>query len=110
MNNSDKKQNVSFHNFQEKIKCFIINWVSQVKWPRAEWNGHTFTYTYVCSEHFTVDCFERKPQPMLEMGLQDQTVRVLKPDAVPTIFPRKLYDHALPTKFSCTAFEKKGKD
>ena len=71
-------------------------WVSQVKRTRAEWNGHTFTYTYVCSGHFTVDCFEQKPQPKLEMGL---TVRVIESDAVPTLFSRKFHIFA-PTKFS----------
>ena len=92
-NRSEKSRGVSFHAFPNKVKDEAElkrynAWVKQVQRTRAEWNGPTSSYTYVCSDHFTPDCYELRPLIMKEMGFSVNSIRKLKPNAVPTLFTR----------------------
>ena len=57
-------------------------WTRQIQRTRAKWKGPT-PYSYVCSKHFTEDCFEP-----LSGKLGIQMKKMLKPGAVPTVFPK----------------------
>ena len=87
-NSADINKNVSFHKFPKKeanAKRYA-EWVHQVKRTRAEWNGPTSAHTYICSEHFTEECFEKVTQKKEEVGYRNR--RQLKSDAIPTLFQR----------------------
>ena len=72
--------------------------------------GPTSQYTFLCSEHFTLDCFEDE----LHYSFGMPRVRRLKKTAVPTIFKRSLETSTTstsvlepPSKRLRTAFEKR---
>ena len=74
-----------------------------------EWPNKPSQYTFLCSEHFTLDCFEDE----LHHSFGMPTVRRLKKTAVPTIFKRPLETSTTstsvlepPSKRLRTAFEK----
>ncbi len=79
------EDNVSLFKFPTDIKLRRA-WTLQVKRTRDRWDGPNERST-LCSDHFTVECFESMSILSKEMGLQRRTK--LKPNAIPSIFPRK---------------------
>ena len=104
-NSSDIDKNVSFHKFPKKEanEKRYAEWVRQVKRTRAEWNGPTSAHTYICSEHFTKECFETVTQLKEEVGYRNR--RQLKSNTVPTLFQRTDADSPVQKK-PRTAFQK----
>ena len=51
---------------------------------RAEWK--VTEHSYLCSEHFTLDCFEADTAIAATFGIKKR--KRLKPNAIPTIFVR----------------------
>uniref|UniRef100_A0A3P9I2T4 THAP-type domain-containing protein n=1 Tax=Oryzias latipes TaxID=8090 RepID=A0A3P9I2T4_ORYLA len=70
-------ESVSVYKFP-KQETLLKQWTKQVQRTRANWVP-TASST-LCSEHFEADCFEETPQYK----------KVLKPNAIPTIFKRSL--------------------
>ena len=62
-------------------------WVRQVKRTRDKWSGPTKN-SRLCSAHFTDDQFEQSPKMKMSFGITVYFPRLLKPDALPTIFKR----------------------
>ena len=62
-------------------------WTKQVKRTRDKWAGPT-DYSVLCSAHFTPDSFDTTPSLMESFGLSHRRPRVLKSDAIPTVFNR----------------------
>ncbi len=100
------KDNVSLFKFPTDIKLRRA-WTLQVKRTRDRWDGPNERST-LCSDHFTVECFESMSILSKEMGLQRRTK--LKPNAIPSIFPRPP-PASVPSKRprSSRAFEKREK-
>ena len=84
-NTTDNNKDVSFHKFPKDEKQ-QAEWIRQVKRTRAQWDGPTSDFTFVCSDHFTEDCYERAPQIKTDLGWNVKRKRILQKDAVPTIF------------------------
>ena len=59
-------------------------WEKQVQRTRAEWKATE--HSYLCSEHFTSDCFEADTAIAATFGIKKR--KRLKPNAIPTIFVR----------------------
>ena len=76
------KNGVSLHKFPSD-KRIRKQWILQIKKNRADWSDPT-AYSEVCSDHFTKDCFEGIAE---KIGMKMK--HILKPDAVPTTFPRR---------------------
>uniref|UniRef100_A0A3P9ILG5 THAP-type domain-containing protein n=1 Tax=Oryzias latipes TaxID=8090 RepID=A0A3P9ILG5_ORYLA len=70
-------ESVSVYKFP-KQETLLKQWTKQVQRTRANWVP-TASST-LCREHFEADCFEETPQYK----------KVLKPNAIPTIFKRSL--------------------
>lgn len=81
------ERGISIHSFPKSEKRHRL-WEKQVQKTRAKWSVSNPRTTYICSAHFSPDCFEETPQRMTDMGMEVQKKRVLKPTAVPTIFPK----------------------
>ena len=63
-------------------------WIRVVKRPRSNWDGPSSS-SHLCSKHFEDHCFITDGVCCREvMGVP--TVKRLKPDAIPTIFPRSI--------------------
>ena len=62
-----------------------MKWIKQVQRTRAEWKEPS-GYSCVCSDHFTEDCFQ--PLSVVSGKLGMKMKKMLKPDAVPTLFPK----------------------
>ena len=107
-NNSDVQRHISYHRFpnNELNEERYVKWVCQVKRTRAEWTGPSSSYTYVCSDHFTEECFDTVSELKQEAGYLNR--RKLKKDAIPTIFRRSDNESSMPKK-PRTAFEKRQK-
>uniref|UniRef100_A0A3P9HYZ0 THAP-type domain-containing protein n=1 Tax=Oryzias latipes TaxID=8090 RepID=A0A3P9HYZ0_ORYLA len=71
-----------------KQETLLKQWTKQVQRTRANWVP-TASST-LCSEHFEADCFEETPQLMKDMGMHVRYKKVLKPNAITTIFKRSL--------------------
>ena len=71
-------------------------WARQVQRTRAhDWKPSSASV--LCSDHFTVDCFDETPALKASLGFAVQRKRVLKSTAVPSIFKRN-DDIRLPEK------------
>ena len=77
---SDK---VSLHKFPKDVS-WKREWEKQVQRTRAQWKATE--HSYLCSEHFTEDCFEVDSAIAAQFGIKKR--KALKPGAVPSIFPR----------------------
>lgn len=83
-NNTNKAERdgskISFHRFpsNKKMKKRWIDAVGRTSLPR---------HLYLCSEHFTSDCFTDSYRLKSKMGLPG--LATLNTDACPTIFPPK---------------------
>ena len=76
--------NVSLYKFP-KDPVLRQQWVKQVQRTRAQWSGPS-EHSVLCSKHFTDSCFQPDSAIAASMGLQKR--RMLKADAVPTLFER----------------------
>ena len=50
--------------------------------------------SYLCSNHITEDCFDESSLMAAKLGFEKR--KTLKPDAVPTVFPRTAEQKAAP--------------
>ena len=57
-------------------------WEKQVQRTRAKWKATE--HSFLCSDHFTEDCFEVDSALASQFGMKKR--RRLKPGAIPTIF------------------------
>ena len=62
-----------------------LGWERQVLRTRAHWKATD--YSFLCSEHFTDDCFEAESSTAAQFGIKKR--KKLKPGAIPTIFVRQ---------------------
>ena len=88
------RENVSLFCFP-RDSALKERWTKQVRRTRAGWSGPTAN-SYLCSDHFSEDCFERDTLMAAKLGIQKR--KKLKPDAVPTIFERNKQHAAPPSK------------
>ena len=79
-------KNVSLFNFPRDTSL-RRRWTKQVQRTHGQWSGPT-TNSTLCSDHFTEDCFETSTLLAPKLGIKIR--KRLKPDAVPTIFPRPI--------------------
>ena len=77
---------VSLHYFP-KDEELAKRWSSQVKKTRADWTKHS-KHIFMCINHFEADCFEQGAVLAAAFGLGTKRRRILKPDAVPTVFAK----------------------
>ena len=85
--NTKSGMGYSLHGFPQD-KALRKKWVQAVKCQRGNWEGPSSS-SQLCSEHFEDHCFITEGFRYREaMGVS--TVKRLKPDAVPTIFPRSI--------------------
>ena len=106
-NNSDVQRHITYRFPNKELnEERYAEWVRQVKRTQAEWRGPSSSYTYVCSDHFTEECFDTVSQLKQEAGYLNR--RKLKKDAIPTIFQRSDNESSMPKK-QRTAFEKRQK-
>ena len=75
--------NISLHRFPSN-PILRDKWTKQVNRTRAHWKPTK--HSVLCSEHFTADCFIEEPIIAAKFGISKG--KRLKPDAVPSIFPR----------------------
>ena len=95
------KDGVSLFKFPTE-KNLRLKWTRQVQRTRAEWKGPT-NNSYVCSKHFTEDCFQPLSVMSARMGMSMK--QMLKPDAIPTIF-HKPNDKPASARRHSSAYEK----
>ena len=79
------KDGVSLHFFPKDLHV-RKQWTQQVQRTRADFKEPS-KHSVVCSSHFTADCFEGLGE---NVGMKIK--RMLKPEAVPTIFPPRPSD------------------
>lgn len=77
-NSSKQDKRISFYPFPLQDSARLQKWVNNMR--RREWTPSR--HQYLCSEHFTEDCFD------FRWG-----IRYLKNTAVPTLFPSVENDH-----------------
>jgi hypothetical protein len=96
--NNTHKDGVSLFSFPKDAKV-RASWKGQIRKSRADWYSPSL-YSCICSKHFTEDCFESQSllSGKLYLCLHDaqfvvsidkfglKRKKLLKPDAVPTIF------------------------
>ena len=75
---------ISLHKFPTSPKL-CEKWEKQVRRTRAQWT--VMKSSVLCSEQFTKDSFEVNSTIVATFGISKK--RRLKPDAVPTTFPRQ---------------------
>ena len=63
-------------------------WTHQVQRTRPEWAGPSPT-SFVCSAHFSSECFDTLPSLKESLGFKQRIKRVLLPKSIPTILPIK---------------------
>ena len=81
-------------------------WILQVKRTRDKWDGPS-EHSTLCSDHFTEDCFESMSVLSKQMGLKSK--QLLKPSAIPTLFPRPASVPASKRPRTSRAYEKREK-
>ena len=85
--NTKSGMGYSLHGFPQD-KVLRKKWVRAVKRQRSNWEGPSSS-SQLCSKHFEDHCFVTEGVRYREaMGVP--TMKRLKPDAVPTIFPRSI--------------------
>ena len=85
--NTKSGMGYSLHGFPQD-EVLRKKWVRAVKRQRSNWEGPSSS-SQLCSKHFEDHCFVTEGVRYREaMGVL--TVKRLKPDAVPTIFPRSI--------------------
>ena len=79
-NNSRKATGVSYHRIP-KDTSLRQAWMARIR----RVNPRNLDHSFVCSAHFTPDCFEGTPANIVA-GYRHR--RRLKPNSVPSVFPR----------------------
>ncbi|XP_011403049.1 PREDICTED: THAP domain-containing protein 6-like [Amphimedon queenslandica] len=79
------RDGISLHKFPSNILT-RKQWIPEVKKTRANWKKPS-AFSEVCSDHFSEDCFESIAD---KLGLRMK--RILKPNAIPTIFKSRPYN------------------
>uniref|UniRef100_A0A1X7TQ31 THAP-type domain-containing protein n=1 Tax=Amphimedon queenslandica TaxID=400682 RepID=A0A1X7TQ31_AMPQE len=79
------RDGISLHKFPSNILT-RRQWILKVKKTRADWKKPS-AFSEVCSDHFSEDCFESIAD---KLGLRMK--RILKPNAIPTIFKSRPYN------------------
>ena len=74
---------VSLYKFP-KDPALRRQWEKQVQRTRSKWKATESSF--LCSEHFTPDCFDERAKLAAEYGIVRK--RPLLPSAIPTVFPR----------------------
>lgn len=98
------RDNVSMFRFP-KDRGEFLKWEKQVQRTRHKWVAKTFSF--LCSEHFSKDCFEPRPTTLTKnMGAKGLK---LKEGAIPTIFIRPPCTKCGGHSTTCTACSPKGK-
>ena len=96
------RKGYSLHKFNQD-ETIRKKWIKAVKQQRSNWDGPS-PHSLLCSRHFAEDCFVTEGVRFRdEMGMP--TAKRLKPDAVPTIFPRSI-DYVEPSSSSKTSVHK----
>ena len=85
-NTANDELNISIHSFPTDVKR-QRTWEKNVQNTRAKWSVKNPRTTYICSAHFLPDHFEERPMLMVGSGIDVTRKRILKPSAVPTLFP-----------------------
>ena len=98
------KNGISLFKFP-KDKGIRRQWIRQVQRNRANWTGPS-EYSCICSQHFSSDCLESTSRVSNQIGFRMK--QMLKPEAVPTIFPTKRSE-SVPRLRASKAFEKREK-
>jgi len=70
---------VSFHRFPLRNKELLKKWIIAVR--RKSWKPTNASF--LCSKHFTPDCFYYSPSQFVQLNGQR---RKLRPDSVPSVF------------------------
>ena len=83
------KDGVSLFSFP-KDPVLSKKWTEQGKRTRDEWLGPT-KYSFLCSCHFTEDCFQPDVVVAASLGLSKRMK--LKSDAIPTVFKRPVSEY-----------------
>ncbi|XP_067655067.1 uncharacterized protein [Haliotis asinina] len=78
--NDAYERGVSFHRLPLNQKALLEQWLLSM---RLE-NPHVTQHARVCSDHFSPDCY--LPDRKLDLGMGGKRKRMLKPNAVPTLF------------------------
>ena len=85
----DRVRGVSFHSLPVKKPLVAKQWLDQIRRDKR-FGLPEPKYVYVCSEHFTQDCFETEYRFQLLGGNTGNThISSLKTGSVPTIFKWK---------------------
>lgn len=95
-------QNVSMFRFPKDPEEFR-KWQRQVQKTRRNWLGNT--YSHLCNEHFTRDCFETKSYATAKASGFKRLK--LKDGAVPTVFIRRRCRKCGGKGVSCSFCKKK---
>uniref|UniRef100_A0A1X7UP36 THAP-type domain-containing protein n=1 Tax=Amphimedon queenslandica TaxID=400682 RepID=A0A1X7UP36_AMPQE len=84
---STNRDGISLFSFPKDDKLCKL-WTQQVQRARDKWSRPT-AYSFLCSNHFSPDCFE--PDSKLAARFNLQKVQRLNPGAVPsTVNPEKI--------------------
>ena len=83
----DRVRGVSFHSLPVKKPLAAQQWLDHIRCEKR-FGLPEPKYVYVCSEHFTQDCFETEYRFQLLGG--NTHIRSLKTGSVPTIFKWKV--------------------
>lgn len=98
------RDNVSMFRFP-KDRSEFQKWEKQVQKTRHKWVAKTFSF--LCSEHFSKDCFE--PRPTMVTKTMGSKGLKLKEGAIPTIFIRLPCTNCGGLGTSCTVCSPNGK-
>ena len=97
------KDGVSLFKFPTS-KSLRWQWIRQMQRTRAKWSGPS-DYSCICSAHFTQECLQDILCVSKKIGMAMK--QMLKPNTVPTVFPKTLPDSSPPAKRRrSTAYEK----
>ena len=85
---TSSEEGYSLHAFP-RDESIRKKWITAVKRQRSNWNGPT-AYSVLCSKHFEADCYALEGSRYRDaVGIPAK--KRLKPDAVPTIFPKLIH-------------------
>ena len=77
----------SLHGFPQNEELWK-KWVWTVKWQSSNWDG-LLSSSQLCSKHFEGHCFITE-DVRYHKSIDVPALKRLKPDAVPTLFPRSI--------------------
>ena len=82
------ESDLSYHKFplRQREPERYAAWLKQTQITRQGWTGPRSKRTFLCSRHFTPDCFEERPLLMTQLGFKPHNKHVLKKGSVPSLF------------------------